>query len=184
MQTTDESKATAEGSDGAQPRSPLHQAALLGDIEGVKALLIGGADVNAQDSDGYTAIHMAASAGDVKMAKFLLSEGVDVSVPPASTALHIAAYGENKAIVKLLISAGSDVNGTDRMGQTPIFKAAESGNKTMVRLLLSEGASTEFRDVAGQTAADWAMLAETMEGYKIRKLLDSVTLLRHMGDEN
>ena len=39
-----------------------------------------GADVNARDENGYTALHHAAARGDVAMIEYLVSKGADVMV--------------------------------------------------------------------------------------------------------
>ena len=39
-----------------------------------------GADVNARDANGYTALHHAASRGDVEMIRYLVEKGADVTV--------------------------------------------------------------------------------------------------------
>ncbi len=39
-----------------------------------------GADVNARDANGYTALHHAASRGDVEMIRYLIEKGADVTV--------------------------------------------------------------------------------------------------------
>src|SRR4029078_3630939 len=57
--------------------SPVADAARRGDHEAVKALLKQGADVNAAQSDGMTALHWAAERGDGQMAEMLLYAGAN-----------------------------------------------------------------------------------------------------------
>jgi ankyrin repeat protein len=81
---------------GGPAVTPLHAAAGVGYAEGFAAnshryapagLLAAvkylveetGADVNAADHEGNTALHMAAARGDVEMIKYLVSKGADVT---------------------------------------------------------------------------------------------------------
>jgi ankyrin repeat protein len=66
----------------AQKVAPVHAAATVRDRETMKLLLERGADPNARQQLGFTALHSAASRGDVEMAKLLLQHGAD---PNATT---------------------------------------------------------------------------------------------------
>ena len=56
-------------------KSTLHQAVLALDRERVHTLLDSGADVNAEDEDGFTALALAARHGDEEIVKLLLANG-------------------------------------------------------------------------------------------------------------
>ena len=56
-------------------------AARTGDIEPVKALLARGADVNAEEADGQTALMWAAAEGHVDVVRALLEAGADFRTP-------------------------------------------------------------------------------------------------------
>ncbi|KAJ8946303.1 hypothetical protein NQ318_004192 [Aromia moschata] len=59
----------------------LREAACLGDIEAVTALLSENIDVNAQNSvNGWTALHWACKRGNEEVAKLLVSHGADKSI--------------------------------------------------------------------------------------------------------
>ncbi|MSR37109.1 MAG: ankyrin repeat protein, partial [Gemmatimonadetes bacterium] len=49
------------------PDAPIADAAMRGDIESVRALLKQGAEVNAAQGDGMTALHWAAEQGNAEM---------------------------------------------------------------------------------------------------------------------
>jgi uncharacterized damage-inducible protein DinB len=56
---------------------PIHATAANGNLRVLQALLERGADVNAVQEGGYTALHEAAHRGDESMARLLLSFGAD-----------------------------------------------------------------------------------------------------------
>ena len=60
------------------PESPVADAAMRGDTEAARTLLRGGADVNAAQGDGMTALHWAAERADAEMAEMLLYAGARV----------------------------------------------------------------------------------------------------------
>ena len=61
-----------------QQNQPLHAAAALsGNLETVQRLLRAGADVNAVQAGGFTALFSAAASGRRKLAELLIAEGAD-----------------------------------------------------------------------------------------------------------
>jgi ankyrin repeat protein len=60
--------------------APLHSAAAARDREAVRLLLAAGADPNARQTGGYTALHAAAQHGDEEMSNDLLARGADPSL--------------------------------------------------------------------------------------------------------
>ena len=63
--------------DAAPSRVPLVAAVERADLDAVRSLLKGGADVNAGDPDGTTALHWAARRDDIAAADLLLRAGAD-----------------------------------------------------------------------------------------------------------
>lgn len=60
--------------------SPLHGATYLNRVEVVRFLLARGADANARDNAGLTALHLAAGNGWLECARVLLGGGADAMV--------------------------------------------------------------------------------------------------------
>ena len=143
----------------ATPRvadSPVADAAMDGDIAAVRALLAGGADVNAAQGDGMTALHWAADRGSAELAEMLLYAGA--AVEPVTriggyTPLHIAARTGSDAVALLLLGAGADAAApAPGTGTTPLHLAATAGSAPLVTALLEGGADPDAReDVWGQT---------------------------------
>ena len=87
----------------------LIDAAYSGDIKEVKALIAAGADVNAKNNYGFTALMEAALMGHTEIAKALIAAGADVNAKSnrGETALMDAASMGHTEIVKILKAAGA-----------------------------------------------------------------------------
>jgi ankyrin repeat protein len=124
-------------------------AARAGDSAAVASLLASGADVNARDREGSTALMFAAMRGDAKMVQALLDAGADPNLKDANgeTALLLGA-ARGVEIVRALLSEGADPNLADGEGQTPLLVAAENQPES-VRLLIESGADVNHLDDFG-----------------------------------
>jgi ankyrin repeat protein len=136
----------------------LADAAERRDWAAVRALLQKGADVNAAQIDGTTALHWAVYHDDAETVAALLRAKASVKavnrfgVPP----LALACTNGSAAIVKLLLEAGADANATMNGGETVLMLASRSGSADTVKALLAAGARTDARERHGQTALMWA----------------------------
>lgn len=142
----------------AAERATLADAAERREPTMVRTLLKGGADVNATQVDGTTALHWAAYHDDAETAAVLVKAGANVNaanrygVPP----LALACTNGNAEVVRLLLEAGADANATVKGDETVLMMAARSGNVEAVKALLVRGASHNARERRGQTALMWA----------------------------
>ncbi|MDE3154414.1 MAG: ankyrin repeat domain-containing protein, partial [Acidobacteriota bacterium] len=144
----------------APSHTPVADAAMLGNNATVKNLLEHGADVNAAQADGMTALHWAAVNGDVDLAKMLMYAGADVNASTrvgGYTALDIAAKDGHAEMVEALLKGGADPNGADEHGTTPLMLASASGNVQAVSDLLTAGAKVNaVESVKHETALMFA----------------------------
>ncbi len=143
------------------PDSPVADAAMRGDREAVRTLLRGGADVNAAQGDGMTALHWAARNGDAELAKMLVYAGAKVDPVTrlgSYTPLHLASRAGNVSVIVALLEAGAEPTATTTSGgATALHFAAAQGNPEAIKALLGRGIDPDIRDGAwGQTPLMWA----------------------------
>jgi uncharacterized protein len=130
--------------------APVADAARRGDREAVRSLLRDGADVNAAQGDGMSALHWAAEHGDAEMVEMLIYAGAEIQAITrigAYSPLHVASRNGALAAVEALLAAGADVDVvTDPSGSTPLHLAAASGSGEVVRALIDAGADPDARE--------------------------------------
>jgi ankyrin repeat protein len=118
---------------------PILGVAFRNRIDMVRLLLDKGANVNATDKDGRSALWMATDDDHEQMMRLLLARGANPSVQSihGETALMRAAEGHEKA-VKLLLQYGADVHPKDWEGKTALDHAY--GRMDIRALLIARGA--------------------------------------------
>lgn len=150
----------------AAPRSPaLHHAAKSGNVVVLMELLSSGADVNAVDKIGGTALHAAVMHGHDDVVEALLrADGVAIDKPDMSkvTALYRAAVANQVACVKALLKAGASPHAKDQRGLPLLHKVvAARPAGPVLEALLAAGASPGTGGEKGDTALHAACKAGT-----------------------
>ena len=123
----------------------IFTAASSGLVDAVKKHLEAGADVNAKNKSGYTALHLAAKRGHDAVVAVLLEAKADVALASRSgkTALHyVADYNGNLDLAKRLIAAKAPINVQDGRKRTPLNYALSRKRTELAELLRSNGAKT------------------------------------------
>lgn len=146
----------ASTAQAGQLENQLIDAAKIGNVKKVRSALAEGANVNAKDNDGHTALIYAAGVGHADVAKLLLDKGANIEAKAkdkwGGTALIYAAMYGNADVVKLLLDKGANIEAKDNNGETALFWAAESGYADTVKLLLDRCANIEAKEDDGSTA--------------------------------
>jgi ankyrin repeat protein len=153
-----------------QPNSPLTRAAVIrvgqgsletpAEIAEVRAVLSAGAEVNASDGGGLTALMWAAREGRLETMKILLDAGADANLTDSAVnnwpaLIHAIHKGQSKAAL-LLLARGADPNGKGGNGTSALSFAAGYGATEIVKALLERGADPRadgvFENAVGGTA--------------------------------
>ena len=143
----------------ASGHDDLREAAYENDLAAVQTLLAEGADIEARDNDGDTALHMAAIQASPAVIAALIAGGADpnaLSTSDQTPLFHAAEHG-NLPAVKALLAAGADVNARNKDGHTPLFYAVDQDRRPVVEALLAAGADLAVRDKDGDTPLDLAL---------------------------
>ena len=126
----------------------LIEAVRKGDGTAASALLGNGADANARDRSGTTALMWAALDASPDTMKVLLEKGADVNArnEAGATALMYAVSSLEK--VQLLLGHGAEVDARDENGCTALILAAGyDGPVEIVKALVDRGADVNARAV-------------------------------------
>ena len=143
----------------ASAGADLLEAARAGNPHAIRAEIAAGADLDARDADGATALHWAVQRHSLEAVAALLDAGAEPSAVTRNgvTPLSLAALLGETALIERLLAAGADANERSEEGQTALMLAARNGRADAVRLLLERGADANavepFRQ---QTALMWA----------------------------
>ena len=140
-----------------------------GDLKNAQILVANGANVNAKNQFGNSALYLAAMTGKADLVQFLLKKGARANQPNRNgrSALDAAANLGHAPVVRILLGKGANANAKDINGVTVLMTAvsmevmarrlAASGykpehgqenrgpdpNLTIVKLLLSSGAKVD-----------------------------------------
>jgi hypothetical protein len=133
----------------------LIEAARDGDVAGISAALLAGANPNALVDD-WTPLLWAADCGHVASIAALLAAGAyaDGANTTGFTPLTLAAMNGHTHAFDVLLDAGADVNHADNDGFTALHCACASGYSSAACRLIEAGARTDVRNQFGQRPID------------------------------
>jgi ankyrin repeat protein len=144
-----------EATRGIAHMTLLMEAVEYGAMDVARLLLERGADVNARDDDGDTALYWASRNGHEELVALLLSHGADVINKGMGdwTALMTASDWGHLGVVRMLLQhmRGVGLNERSTSGRTALCIACGRGRQEVARALLLAGADHTIANNEGQT---------------------------------
>jgi uncharacterized protein len=156
----------------------LCDAAEEGDVAGISAAVLAGADTNAFDrTNGMTPLHRAAINGHVAAIAALLAAGAraDGTSSIGNTPLMLGVLHGSTAALDALLAAGANTNHVNNGGYTALHWASMHGHPDATCVLLDAGARTDMRNKHGQQPVNVVRADFT----RCCSMRTGVTLLRH-----
>jgi ankyrin repeat protein len=111
----------------------------------IELLLQGGADVNAANSDGFSALHAVAQfqTDPAYMRPLLIAGGnIDIVTKRNFTPLMVAVFEKHPKMCEFLVQQGANLNISSLVGHSPVFEAIRRHSNECLELLLRAGADT------------------------------------------
>ena len=149
--------------------TPLMNLARYATAEDCKKLIDAGADINARNKDGSTALMLATCNGEdgETVCDLLLKAGAGINEKNNDgwTPLMWAARNSTPGVCKIMIGAGADINARKKDGSTALMLATYNSERAsaICDLLIMKGAEINVQNNDGDTALIWAIRNSTGE---------------------
>jgi ankyrin repeat protein len=176
--------------------TPLHEASIYGNLEGVKLLVEFKASLSSRNKWGDMALHMAADRNHVNIIEYIFSNHPPLPSSDSSdtilelrganeaTPLWRACAHNSNTVVQFLIDHKANIMSTDRNGHTCVMAAASSGYIQPIRLLLhaaltSSSAPSSIRNNDRRTNLNYRTLLCALDDDKKSALAHAATVRYH-----
>jgi ankyrin repeat protein len=110
----------------------------------VEALAAGGADVNARDAEGCSALVKAAERDDMEAVRMLAKIGADVNSGNDEGDTALLVTGSAEIIRMLVLEYGADVDLRNTDGETPLWRSVNAQHMPTVQALAACGADANL----------------------------------------
>ncbi len=132
----------------------LFRAICMQDVEILRLVVQGGADVNLFDRSACSALWHAVDTNNYKITKVILeSPNCDVNIQDTfmMSPLHVAATHNNCDMIQDLLDRKALVDSRQLQGASPLYLSCAYGDLNSVKLFLQHGADPNLQDKDGYT---------------------------------
>lgn len=152
--------------------SLLHTAARNGSKDLVEKLVNVGAEIDNENSKGYTPLYLSIRRKCSDTTRFLINKGSDVNFRTKSgrSLLHIAVLENDIESIDQITQIGGLVNSEDSDQHTPLFDAVRLNYTDIVDFLLERGANVDFISSRGNPLLHLAVTEGLL--HAVIKLID------------
>lgn len=139
--------------------TPLHVAAMAGNVNAVKFIVANGGNIDGLDEDGRSALMMGLfrSQGATTLALVEAGANLEIRDREGKTALMFAAQYGQVDTIRAMITRKVNLDAQSRKGTTALIFAADRGQLEVAKVLKAAGANTTLRDNGGRSALDFAI---------------------------
>ena len=141
--------------------SGLHALVREEDLEGIRAMVSNGADINdlTTGQGGQTPLMFGCLMGKAEAVKLLLELGADATIPEKDgyTCAHGAGFQGRTEVMKVIVEAGLDPKDRHKDGYQPIHRASwgkSEGHAELIEYLVSVGVKVTTKASNGLNAYD------------------------------
>jgi len=133
----------------------LINASMKGYKDIIKLILDTGADINARDQDGWTALIWSIIEGHKDVTELLINRGADIntiSLDSYAALIELAIQGHQDVVELISNYINTDIHLTNNYGWTPLIWAVIEGHKDIIEILLNRDADINAINKGGNTA--------------------------------
>lgn len=148
--------------DSLDGKTPLIIAVGNSYIDTAKILIENGANINAVDFEGWSALSYVVNNGDIEIAKLLLENKAKIK-GELLLAIKSPIAESRIDMIKLLIDNKANINYSDDDGFTPLNIAIESGDMELTKFLITNGANVNSLMQDGVSLIGYAIAQNNMD---------------------
>ncbi|XP_022238237.1 ankyrin repeat domain-containing protein 16-like isoform X2 [Limulus polyphemus] len=148
-------------------KTPLMLACTKNNLNVIRALVEGGANLLLRNKDGWNSFHIACREGNSDIINYLVEQTslqLDTVSKNGRTPLHTAALHGHLKIVDIILNREHNLlDRQDSCGSTPLMDASRGGYIDIVDILIKHGANISYQDALGRNALHLAAQAGSIK---------------------